>query len=206
MTIPRLDEIVARAATLFDDQGYHQTRMEDIAEAVGLKKSTLYHYIKSKEEILTLIHTEFLDLLLESLDAPDREIMTPEELLRETMRDLIRLMGTHRSHVRVFFEHHRELTGDFRSSIEARRDAYFGRVRDFIVIASAEGTYRVNRVDLATLAVFGMCNWAYQWFDAAGPETADEVAELFFGWIDAGFRSHIDLPEGRKGTVIQLHR
>jgi len=48
----RRAEIVEIAARLFDRHGYHSTSMDDIAEAVGLRKPSLYHYFKSKDQIL----------------------------------------------------------------------------------------------------------------------------------------------------------
>ena len=59
----RRKEIIRKAATLFNITGYFNTSMDDIAEAVGLRKPTLYYYVSSKEEILYLIHEELIDHL-----------------------------------------------------------------------------------------------------------------------------------------------
>ena len=47
----RLASIIAAAETVFAERGYHQARMDDIAEAAELAKGTLYYYFKSKDEI-----------------------------------------------------------------------------------------------------------------------------------------------------------
>jgi AcrR family transcriptional regulator len=44
-------EILAAARTLFNRQGYPKTSVDDIAQAVGMRKSSLYYYFKNKEEI-----------------------------------------------------------------------------------------------------------------------------------------------------------
>ena len=52
----RRHQIVESAAMLFDAQGYGNTSMEDVALSVSIAKPTLYHYFRSKEEILRSIH------------------------------------------------------------------------------------------------------------------------------------------------------
>src|SRR5688572_15892650 len=59
----RIDQIVSAAAKLFDKVGYHNANMEMLAEATGLQKPSLYHYVKSKGEVLLRIHHKLLDTL-----------------------------------------------------------------------------------------------------------------------------------------------
>ena len=46
---------------IFSRQGFRATSMNEIAAAVGLSKPTLYHYFRSKEELLVRIYSEVLD-------------------------------------------------------------------------------------------------------------------------------------------------
>lgn len=48
----RKQEFLDAAQTLFYEQGYDQTSVNDILDAVGVSKGTFYHYFKSKEELL----------------------------------------------------------------------------------------------------------------------------------------------------------
>lgn len=61
----RREQIVYAAASLFSEQGYHGTSMQDIGTRVGLLKGSLYAHVASKEE-----------LLLEILSTADRTIVT----------------------------------------------------------------------------------------------------------------------------------
>ena len=183
----RRSEIVDMAAVLFDERGYHQTAMEDIVAAVNLKKPTLYHYVSSEEEILSLIHEEFVDLLFSEQLSRVGKGYAFDEMLLETTRDLIRLMGSHRSHVSVFFQHHRELSPQYRAMIEPRRAEYFRLFVGYIQSGIDAGRYKVPSAELAALAMFGMCNWAYTWFRLDGQLSDIEVAECFWIWLDTGF-------------------
>src|SRR5690606_28334290 len=62
----RRDEIVRLASLLFRDMGYHSATMDKIAEVAGIAKPTLYHYFRSKEEILFNIHLQYIMPLIES--------------------------------------------------------------------------------------------------------------------------------------------
>ena len=94
---------------LFDAQGHGNTSTEDVALAVSIAKPTLYHYFRSKEEILRSIHEEFIQLLTEKYLQRVSTGAEPEELALGAMKDILSLMVTHRGYVRVFFEHHRDV-------------------------------------------------------------------------------------------------
>jgi AcrR family transcriptional regulator len=160
----RRAEVIALAARLFDRHGYASVSMEQIAIAAGIAKPTLYHYFRAKDEILRGIHETFIDLLLERQDERQRLGLSPADLLLGAMTDIYGLMETHRGYVRVFFEHHRELPDDVRDQIRVKRDRYQRQIRDAIAEGITAGVFRPVDPDAATLAVFGICNWAYQWW------------------------------------------
>jgi AcrR family transcriptional regulator len=176
----RRRSVISGAAALFDAAGYYHTSVEDIAGVVGLRKPTLYHYFKSKDEILYWIHEEFIDLLISRQRAREATNLSPEQQLLEIMGDILELMETHRGHVRVFFEHHRELPVDSRATISRKRDEYEALVEEEVRRGIAAGAFRDIDVRLATLALFGMTNWAYQWFRAEGSLRAREIAYVFW--------------------------
>jgi AcrR family transcriptional regulator len=175
----RRRQVVSSAASLFDQAGYHTTNMTEVARAVGLEKPTLYHYFSGKDEILFWIHEEFIDLLIAQAQARQAEELTATEELRGMMRDVVALMETHRGHVRVFFEHQRELSGDARETIRGKRDRYELLVESAVERGMRAGDFRQTDVRLVTLAIFGMCNWAYQWYRTGGEHTTDELADFF---------------------------
>lgn len=179
-------DVVTQAAELFDRAGYHTTNVAEVANAVGISKPTLYHYFSGKDEILFWIHEEFIDLLIEQQRA--RSGLTARESLLEAMADVLELMRTHRGHVRVFFEHHRELAAADRETIRGKRNAYRDLVEDAIRRGIADGEFRDVEPRLTTLAVFGMCNWAYQWYRPDGELTTREIAERFLDLLMNGLR------------------
>ncbi len=69
-----LDRLLAVAVEVFTERGYDGTSMEHLASASGLSKSSLYHHIDSKEQLLRLA----LERAVELLDAVKRETATGE--------------------------------------------------------------------------------------------------------------------------------
>lgn len=175
----RRRQIIDVAASLFDSHGYNNTSMEMLAEAVGIAKPTLYHYFKSKDQLLYRIHDEFISLLMARQREREATDGDPAEQLRWVMRDIMELMDTHRGHVRVFFEHHRELPDDLRAVVRGQRDSYQASVEALVSQGVASGVFRQIDVRLTTLAIFGMCNWSYQWYRRDGRLPAQKIADEF---------------------------
>ncbi len=160
--------------------------MDDIARAAGVGKSTLYHYFSSKDEILFWIHEEFIDHLIERHEKRLTAHLHASVLLLEVMADILELMETHRGHVRVFFEHHRELPTARRETIRAKRNHYEAMVEDIFVSGIASGEFRDTDPKLVSLAMFGMCNWAYQWYKPQGALRTRDIAYLFWSYLVHG--------------------
>jgi AcrR family transcriptional regulator len=188
-TAQRREEIVATAAALFDDTGYALTSMEAIASAVGIAKPTIYHHFASKHEILRAIHENFIDLLISRQEARAGIGLRPEQMLLEVMADILELMETHRGYVRVFFEHHRELPAEVRAAVKDKRDRYQRMVEQVIRDGMADGGFRHTDPTVAAFALFGMCNWAYQWYRPGGRLRPRQIAYEFWSYFVRGLAS-----------------
>lgn len=180
--------IVAAAAQLFEQKGYHDTGMDDIAEAVGLRKPTLYHYVRSKAEIIVWIHDDVMGRLLEKLETNVAEGIEPREGLRQVVADILEIMDTKPGYLRVFFEHHREIPEPLRTKATRSRDRYQWLVESLIQDGIRRGTFRKVPVRVATLALFGITNWSYQWYHPGGDlsylEIADELLDVFLKGVE----------------------
>lgn len=191
----RRAHIIRLAAELFDRRGYASVSMEQIAAAAGLAKPTLYHYFRAKEEILRGIHEEFIDMLLARQEERRKLALAPDDQLLGAMTDILGLMETHRGYVRVFFEHYRELSAPVRKEIRGKRNRYQELVRDAVTEGIGDGTFRDVDSEVATLAVFGMCNWAYQWWrPGSGMDSARTAQKLW----DIVIRGLTPAPRGQR--------
>ena len=181
----RREVIVTKAAELFDQKGYGATSVDDIAAAIGIKKPTLYYYFRSKNEILREIHEQFISHLLAQQERRKGTDLTAEQALLEVMIDIFEVVESWPGHVRVFIEHSRELEPADMADIQHKRDQFELAVRDIFLRGQEEGAFRNIDARLASLALLGMCNWAYQWYRPGGLSTR-ELAHEFYSFFVRG--------------------
>jgi len=172
----RRSHIIRQAAKLFNKTGYFNTSMDNIAEAVGLRKPTLYYYFSSKEEILYLMHEELLNNLTSNHQARLNTRMSCSQLLQEVLIDILEQIDQFPGYVRAFFEHYRELNGEMKDKIEEKRDNYFRLIVDVIRKGEERGEFQISNPNLTALAFFGMCDWAYQWYKPEGHWRPRDIA------------------------------
>jgi AcrR family transcriptional regulator len=194
----RRAEIIDAAAGLFDRHGFHGTSMDDIAVAVGIRKPTLYHHVRGKDEILYFIHEEFIDLAARRHAARAGTPMAPDQQLLEIMTDILEVIESHNSHVRVFFDNYRELRPEDHEALSAKRHAYSAAVEQVIRDGVASGEFRDVDPRLTTLALFGACNWAYTWFNPEGKLRPREIAYTFWSLFLVGLVPPDERPAPRR--------
>lgn len=185
----RRAEILEAAAALFDELGFHRTTTAAIADRVGTAKATVYHYFRAKHDILHAIHDEWIDELLQRFEATEATSSDPVEVVRSVIRDIVGLIAERPGHVRVFFEFFRELPPDLLASARVKRDRYEELVESAILRGMKEGVIAWQDPRTASFALFGMCNWAYQWYRPGGRLTQEEIADHLFRIFMTGVAS-----------------
>src|SRR5260370_38353080 len=61
----RLDHLLARAARVFADKGYHPTTMRDLSAASGMSLAGMYYYVRGKEDLLASIQDRCVTQVVE---------------------------------------------------------------------------------------------------------------------------------------------
>ena len=74
-------QILDAAIRVFARQGFHSTRVADIADEAGVAYGLVYHYFKSKDEVLNELFSERWSLLLAAIDEADRSEASPRAKL-----------------------------------------------------------------------------------------------------------------------------
>lgn len=168
------------AARLIEQVGYSSVNMEMIAAAAGLKKPTLYHYIKSKDEILFLMQMRVIQRSLQGLRQRQAAKQGCLAVLKGVYQDIFTQLLDSPGTVRSFFEHGRDLTPEQRSQIHQEREIFNKAVTDVIREGIAQGVLRAANTRLMTLCFFGVVNFAYQWYrPGQDPEPAQMAQDCF---------------------------
>ncbi|KWX68753.1 TetR family transcriptional regulator [Mycobacterium sp. NAZ190054] len=196
----RLEKILASGTTLFDKKGFGRTSMDDIAEAAGITKRTLYRYVSSKQDFLLMIHEQFLDAA-ESLLDKGGDNASATARLESFVRAYVTVIVRHQRAVRVFFDESNQLTPEAKKSVVDRRDGFERRLREILTagIESGEFDARID-VDVISAGIFGALASVYQWYTAAGSLPTAKLTDLLAQLVLAGLRN-TDGDEHRHAAV-----
>jgi AcrR family transcriptional regulator len=180
--------ILARAAHLFARRGYPATSMNQVAEACGLSKATLYHYYRDKYSLLVSIadsHVSRLQALVADVTALT---LPPEQLMRELIRRIVEEYADAQ-------DAHHVLTEDVKFLEPEDRERVLGKEREVVAgFARAVAGIRPELKQAAlttplTMLLFGMINWMFTWMKPEGELDYDTlapiVADLFMGGLGA---------------------
>jgi AcrR family transcriptional regulator len=170
------------AAEVFHRNGYDNTSMSDVAQAVGLTKAGLYHHVASKESLLYTVLNYGLDLTHENVVEPLHRIEDPLKRL-STMIDLhLKLVLEQRNpEVTGLLHECKTLSRADQAKINRRKKAYIQMTTKLIeAVLRKHGNRKLNP-KLAALALLGMLNWTYQWYKPSGSSDRDEIVKNFQG-------------------------
>jgi AcrR family transcriptional regulator len=176
------EKVLSAAVEIFSRRGYRATTMTDIALYVGLAKPTLYHYFRSKEELLVKLYEGVLDESLHSARQIVAAAPTPRDALRELVVRRVVYTCRHREVLTVFFEEEAELPRALSDSLLARRrefeDIFISVVN--ALLDSGDATLSAP-VRVYVNACLGAANWVYKWYNPDGPSTPEELGEQIAG-------------------------
>jgi len=176
----RRAEVLRTAARLFKTHGYRGTSMQQLADAIGLGKGSLYHHLVSKEELvfeimmsgladaISRIEGVLADDFLSSADKLQAAIRILINDLCDDFDDSIGLAVMTDGHI---------LTPERRAEYVALRDAYEDRFQAIVESGVASGDFHECDPSLATKALLGMCAWTVFWYRREGPLSPDEIAD-----------------------------
>lgn len=177
----REDEILAAAARIFREKGYHGTSVRDIAESVGLLKGSLYHYIRSKEDLLARLFDGALEGTVDELEEIASRDASAEQRLREMVRTYVRAVTVNLDAVGLYLREWRALPPPELARLRARRRAMRALFEDVIADGVRRREFVPGDVKVSALAIMGMANWLFEWYRPRGrlrPEQlGDEIAE-----------------------------
>lgn len=97
-------KIAEAAAALFVEKGFHNTSIREIAKACGMSMGNLYHYIKSKDDVLFLVYREVYWNWEENLQKVEKkDIQDPAEKLRTLVAAMLKSVSENKDHIQMTF-------------------------------------------------------------------------------------------------------
>lgn len=179
--------LVLAAGRAFGAKGFHNTTLDDIADALSVTKPALYRYVKSKNEILFECHRIAIGMAEDSLDEAQQRSGTPLETLRVYVELYIGKMTSELGTCVVLTEYY-SMTPQHHRLIQQRRRVLDSRLRTLVARCIEENEIAHCDPKLAVFFFMGAINSINRWFSEKGEVRGDEIARVFAQHVVSSLR------------------
>ena len=202
----KLEHILRTSARIFAEKSYHSTSMRDIARATNVSLSGLYHYCKSKEELLYLIQDHCFGRVSERLEQRIKTVNDPFEKLRIMIDNHLSFFAANMAEMKVLSHEAESLEGDLHKQVTTKKERYARLARKILrEIQEQNGKGAGVDLTIATYALFGMMNWIYNWYDPTGKlsvhQLVDNITRLFLDGFLSTSSERVSMPAPRTEKV-----
>jgi len=182
-----LDEIVRAAAAAFGDVGYRTATLDTIAERAGLSKVTLYRYVGSKEDLLSLVVERTIDEFQRGLRRIVAERRAADDTLRRIIHYQVELLAEHLPFLTVFFSEESGLPAPMAARAQRAKREYDQAIERVVREGVEAGLLRDLPPRLVVFGLLGMCNWLHKWYRPDGKRSVGEIADVFVTLLERGY-------------------
>jgi TetR/AcrR family transcriptional regulator, cholesterol catabolism regulator len=162
------------------DRGYADTSLGDIAAELNLSKGTIVHHFGTKEALLREVHVAYFTRRFAEADYVHAQLKDPVSRLAAM---IYALLAAHRDDRAASLACLRELVryfdGDLTDYVREQRARYMAIVGGILRDGVDEGVFRTADPKMSALQVFGMCNYAWTWYQPDGAQSVEDIARLF---------------------------
>ena len=173
------EEIFSAALKLFQAKGYHGASMQDLADAVGIQKASLYYYIRSKEELLVHVCERGTGAFTQELNEIVASDLSATEKLRRAMECHLVALCEQLDLFTVFLREQKFLGDTQKKQLRGEGKRHAELLAMILQQGIASGEFRAVNITVTTLAILGMCNWLYEWYSPDGAFQPREIARMF---------------------------
>lgn len=176
-------KIIQVAGQLMSRNGFKGTSVQQIADQVGIHKTSIFHYFKNKEELLLNVVKVGIEENISELERIiEDQSLSPEGKLKQAIFSHLDLLVKHQNYVNVYHNETRFLSKEKRKKYLGLREYYHNCFEKVVreVMNSNSETFKGLDPEIVTLGILGMQNWAVKWFKKSGRYSTKEVADIFY--------------------------
>jgi len=185
------EALVRVAARAFNERGYHNTSLDDIAAALQVTKPTVYYYVSNKEELLFQCFVAGLEPIRAAL----RESIKDEQLpgrarLNQVLRQYAQAVASEFGWCMVRAED-QNLSPAMSAHIKALKTEIDQGIRRLLREGIRDGSIQACDVKMTAFALAGALNWIAHWYRENRAMTPAQIADAFVTIFENGL-----LPRG----------
>lgn len=184
------EAILREASSLFFEQGYVGTSVDEIAERLGVTKPFIYYHFDSKLDLLTEIcqrgTRDALAATNDVIEAPG----SAASRLHKFVHDFAAGVLDNQQYVTIYFREEIHLDRAAAARINNMRKSIDRNIRHLLLEGMESGEFDVQDPEICTLAINGMVSYAFAWYRKQGRldkgQIARELADLVLRMVCAG--------------------
>jgi AcrR family transcriptional regulator len=174
----RREQILQAAQKLFAENGFRETNLNDVATQLGFRRQAVYHYFRSKDEILYELIDRAGQAIATSAQPTLDADTPPAEKLAEVVRNHVRQLLNNVDIFRIQFSELFKLNNDRADGLRRDMSDYVHSIATVIKEGQKDGTFVDVPPTTQVLLILGMCNGTTEWYAGARPRlTVDQIAE-----------------------------
>ncbi len=184
-----LEEILMRSSVLMAKRGFHGTSMRELAQETGRSLAGLYHYFRSKEDLLFLINIHGFTTLNDAWETLQAGFDRPREKLYAFVHLHVSYFSEHVNEMRVMMWGTQALRLEKATIIQKLKDRHTDAARQIIrAIREAESNREIDDAQVAreTYLLFGMMNWMPSWYTPREHGTVGQLIDDIYRTLLSG--------------------
>ena len=174
------------AARAFNQRGYHNTSLDDVAELLGVTKPTLYYYVRNKDELLFECFRTGLKPIRAAVKASQKPDRSAHDRLIEVLRRYAEAIASDYGGCMVRAED-LSLSAELHARVKALMSEIDQGLRRLLREGMADASIARCDPKLTAFALAGALNWIAHWYRGNQGLDAGEVARNFVTLFDLGF-------------------
>ena len=189
--------ILDAAVRVFARQGFHACRVSDIADEAGVAYGLVYHYFRSKDEVLDTLFLERWSIMLEAIREVDAQPLPAREKLQAVGGFIIDSYRHDPDLMKVIIVEVTRAANTFgQTHLPEIRKAY-QRIADIVEAAQADGTFRDSVTpQFAAMAFYGaieqvLTGWIFGLLEE-GADDYERAKRFIVDTIVEGLEAHRD--------------
>ncbi|OIJ28016.1 TetR/AcrR family transcriptional regulator [Nocardioides luteus] len=183
-------EIYDHATRLFAERGFAGTSFQDIADAVGLTRPALYHYVSSKDELLAKLVAEITQDSATGIQAiAARDDIDATRKVHEIVAMSVRRQAESAARFQLLIRSEADLPDGIAATHTSGRRAVLKAMAGVIEDGVAQGAFRPVDPRVAALGLLGMNNWVAWWYQPDERNDLDHICEQLADMAVASLRN-----------------
>ena len=180
---PTLEErknyIAKIATTVFAERGYKTASLQDIAEKAEISKAGIYHYFKTKEEILYYIirngHVRFLQVLQNCIKNSEENKTKPEIAFKQFIVTYASFINNEKETRLIILRDRHQLTGKYKKGLYKMEREVFDTLKS--EIKRLPRVSKKHDPNVISFLIISMSHWMGYWLKEKGKLSLESAIE-----------------------------